>query len=119
MAQTLMTLVVRALDKDDIADTISKLNEARIRDIPTLKALSYSEWNELGLPLGVRKKLQLELGVAAAAPTPPPSHPAASSTSHAVPGIFSFASDPATAAAQQAAKSAALRLPLTRQRCRT
>jgi hypothetical protein len=67
MAQTLMTLVVRALDKDDIADTISKLNEARIRDIPTLKALSYSEWNELGLPLGVRKKLQLELGVAAVA----------------------------------------------------
>ena len=59
MAQTLMTLVVRALDEDDIADTISKLNEARIRDIPTLKALSYSEWNELGL--GVRRGAGLTL----------------------------------------------------------
>ena len=52
------------LDPEDVPETLRKLRAASIRSESDLKMLNAGEWLELGLALGVRKRLQQEVGFA-------------------------------------------------------
>ena len=52
------------LDSEDVPDTVEKLRAASIRAESDLKMLNAGEWLELGLSLGVRKRLQQKVGFA-------------------------------------------------------
>ena len=101
---SLSELLERALSADFRPEAAARLNQAQITTPGLLKALSETEWAELGLSLGSRKALQLALGVT---PISQGSPAGISPTPVTTPGMFRFASDPASATAQQAAKSAA------------
>ena len=96
------------LDPEDVPETLEKLRAASIRSESDLKMLNAGEWLELGLSLGVRKRLQQKVGSAqpaagAVSASPAMSVPAAVARQAS---MFSFSSSPAETAAMAAAKAA-------------
>jgi len=85
------------LDPEDVPDTVNKLRAASIRAESDLKMLNAGEWLELGLSLGVRKRLQQKVGFAQPAAGAVPASLATSTPAAAArqASMFSFSSSPA------------------------